>query len=267
MNINLEKHYRERNVLVTGATSGNGEALAYRLLDLGAEVLCLGRNEERLQDLSCCGAHTCQLDFADQGKVEEFCDSYFPFWEFDDIFHMAGNGFFGTLTPDWKSRFEQSDFRGPTQLLKGLLPRMKAGGTVAVISSAIAGLGDIPELRDYQGMKRKMVDWCRTNTNLYASQGLNLMLISMGFIGTDIWNRASGLPRWAGNLVQKALPDPGEYTSQILEDAANWESVSYPGWLAKAVKVDVPPAPFVKDILTGVGRIGIRTVRSFGGYK
>lgn len=40
-----------KNIIVTGATSGIGMCLAKNLSELGANVLAIGRREERLKNL------------------------------------------------------------------------------------------------------------------------------------------------------------------------------------------------------------------------
>jgi len=40
-----------KNVLITGATSGIGKALAERMVDAGVFVIAVGRRQDRLDDL------------------------------------------------------------------------------------------------------------------------------------------------------------------------------------------------------------------------
>ena len=40
-----------KNVLITGATSGIGQALAERIVDAGVFVIAVGRRQDRLDDL------------------------------------------------------------------------------------------------------------------------------------------------------------------------------------------------------------------------
>lgn len=262
-------YYRGRAVLVTGATSGNGLALALRLHALGAKVVAMGRNDGRLEELHQQGMRVYKLDLADPAGIDRYCEIGHGHCAFDDIFHLAGNAPFGVLTDDEMRAFEAADLTGPIRLLTGLLPRMRAGGTVAVVTSASVGLGDIPDLRAYQQVKRGMVGWWSRNRGLYLAHGVNLMLISMGFIGTDIWDRAPGFPHWLGRLVRQAVPPPERFVDGLLADAASWESVSYPGWLAGWARVDEEGRyaldPWARLALTVAGRVGLRALRPLGG--
>ncbi len=59
-----------KRVLVTGATSGIGEAMARSFLDLGATVHLLGRNPDKVADY----ARELRLDVPNADIVEEVCD-------------------------------------------------------------------------------------------------------------------------------------------------------------------------------------------------
>jgi len=257
----LETYYGSKTVLVTGATSGNGRALAYRLRELGAEVYGIGRNAQCLSELNDCGIHAFHLDLTPDDHCDSFVKSDLKDIRFDYVFHLAGSAFFDNPDPQTKVQLRTSDLLGPTYLLERLLlaRRLNPGGTVAVVTSGSAGLGDIPRIQNYQEIKREMVVWWRRNRDWFVAHGSNLMLISMGFIGTDIWKRAPGLPSWARTLATLVLPKPERFTDLILTDAANWEPVSYPGWFADLVPIDTVTGgyrgkAFTQAALTILGR-------------
>ena len=61
-------------VLVTGATSGIGRAMALTLKAAGYAVLALGRNPDALTELAQAGIETLALDLADPGAVQSLAD-------------------------------------------------------------------------------------------------------------------------------------------------------------------------------------------------
>ncbi|OHV08474.1 SDR family oxidoreductase [Kushneria phosphatilytica] len=69
-----QSHYPSLNgrcYVVTGATSGIGEATARALIDQGARVVALGRNAEALSRLAEYGCETHPLDITDSAQLEQ----------------------------------------------------------------------------------------------------------------------------------------------------------------------------------------------------
>jgi len=231
----LRDEYDGAVCVVTGATSGNGEALAHHLHRLGADVHGIGRNREKLEALCRRRIRAYRADLSDPEDIA-FLLSHLP-GHIDFVFHMAGNSMTGHH-PDQVRRLRESDFIGPTRLLDGLVRRMSSG-TVAVNTSASAAMRDVPRLLTYQTVKREMVEWWATSRDFYfESHGVNLMLISMGLISTPIRLQGSrGRSEW---LVKKLpVPGPRWWTRRILRDAALKRPVSYPGLGAKLGKLDL----------------------------
>ncbi|MDF0599113.1 SDR family oxidoreductase [Psychromarinibacter sp. C21-152] len=82
-----------RRALVTGASSGIGQACAAALAQAGAHVVCLARGAEKLQatvDLIAeegGAAEACVLDMSDIGALAEMLETYDPF---DVVVNSAG---------------------------------------------------------------------------------------------------------------------------------------------------------------------------------
>jgi dehydrogenase/reductase SDR family member 12 len=94
-----------KTMIVTGASSGIGQAVAVELAALGAEVWLLGRSQERLsiastaaQDAGGNGrVHAAQVDVLDVGAVSSFVDRVSSMHtELDALIHNAG-----ALFPDY----------------------------------------------------------------------------------------------------------------------------------------------------------------------
>lgn len=81
------RRIRGRRFLITGGTSGIGEALAERLLDNGAHAVVTGRNRDKFEQspLAGKGAEFLELDMAELDRVAAY-----PFADFDGLVCNAG---------------------------------------------------------------------------------------------------------------------------------------------------------------------------------
>jgi NAD(P)-dependent dehydrogenase (short-subunit alcohol dehydrogenase family) len=126
--------YKGKNVVITGAASGMGQAAAQLLVDVGAQVYALD-----IAEISVPVAHSFQVDMKDQASLDKVlkalpADVY-------ALFNCAG-------VPN--PPFSAADavlinFSGLRYLTEQLLPRIPAGGAIASIAST-AGMGWKPNL-------------------------------------------------------------------------------------------------------------------------
>lgn len=128
--------------VVTGATSGIGEAAAVRLAADGFDVVIGGRREERLRAVAeATGARWHVLDVTDPASVDRFCDAV---EECRVLVNNAG----GALGLDrieqadegeWRTMFEVNVL-GTLRMTKRLLPLLEASGDGHVVNvGSIAG--------------------------------------------------------------------------------------------------------------------------------
>lgn len=83
----VEKH-TQKHIVITGATSGIGEALAKDYLKQGHVVYAVGRNTEKLAELANMGMHTQALDVTQREAVLAWFDT---FNKIDMVILVAGN--------------------------------------------------------------------------------------------------------------------------------------------------------------------------------
>lgn len=138
-----------RVALVTGATSGFGEAMARRLLAAGAHVIATGRRADRLDAL---GAEfpagrllTCVLDVRDQTSIDTMlADLPAPFDAIDILFNNAGLALGLSKAheadrDDWQTMID-TNVSGLVRITRAVLPGMVARnrGDVINMSSVAA---------------------------------------------------------------------------------------------------------------------------------
>ncbi len=228
----LRRKYAGKTIVVTGATSGNGQALANLLLALGAVVIGLGRNVARLAELECRGGIPYQLDLSDFAAIDEFVTWFDLHYErCDGLFHLAGTTLVGEAGAAEFQAFKAADLDGPVRLAEGFLSTMNRGATVAMVSSIAAAVPEAHGLRQYAEVKGAVASWCGQNRARFTASGANLMLIAMGAIATNV-GRSAGLGGAFNRAAEMLLPPPERYSPQILKDAAAGKPASFPGRFA-----------------------------------
>lgn len=145
-----------RWAVVTGASSGIGEATARALAAAGFEVMVGARRMDRLDALAAeIGGQAARLDVADPASVEAFCAAVPA--ELAVLVNNAG-GALG-LEPvaqardeDWTAMY-QSNVLGLMRVTRALLPRLVAGGGHIVNITSIAGREVYPGGAGYTAAK------------------------------------------------------------------------------------------------------------------
>jgi uncharacterized protein len=155
-----------RSALVTGASSGIGEAIA-RFLPVGTDLLLQGRDEARLAAVAASVARsgrrveTVAIDLAKPGAAEALAERGLAFGV-DLLVNNAGIGRAGRFdrnAPDAEAEMVAVNVLAPVvitrALLPGMLDRAHAGGGRAglIIVSSIAGFGPVPFLTTYAATK------------------------------------------------------------------------------------------------------------------
>ena len=150
-----------RTALVTGATSGIGEATARRLAGLGARVVAAGRRAERLDRLAGELGAACRplvLDVTDDEAVASLPETLGPDWAPDVLVNNAGlalglGGADQAELADW-DRMIAVNVRGLVHVTRALLPSLRARERADVVNvGSVAGTYPYPGGNAYAGTK------------------------------------------------------------------------------------------------------------------
>jgi len=124
--------------LITGATSGIGEATAYRLQDRGYSVFAAGRNPKVLNILQSRGLQARALDVTDEKAVTELVEEIDADYGGVDV--LVNNAGLGLSTPleqvpltDLRSIFE-TNVVAMLHLSQCVLPGMRARGVGTIVN-------------------------------------------------------------------------------------------------------------------------------------
>jgi len=179
---------RRRVAVVTGASSGIGEATVRRLQEEGLEVVAGARREERLRDLAAeCGARWVRLDVTDQQSVDAMVAGLD---ECDILVNNAG-GAFGfapaaqTVDEDWRRMYE-TNVLGTLRMTRALLPLLeRSGGGHIVNVTSIAGFEVYPGGAGYSAAKWAQRALTRTLRLELLGKPVRVTEIAPGMVETE----------------------------------------------------------------------------------
>ncbi|MER5453067.1 oxidoreductase [Streptomyces sp. NPDC002766] len=224
--------------LVTGASSGIGEATALRLHSLGFTVYGAARRTDRLQELEAHGIRPLAMDVTDDesmrtGIARIIAES----GRLDVLVNNAGYGSYGALEdvpPDEARRQFEVNVFGAARLAQLALPHMRArrSGTIVNITS-VGGKIHAPLGSWYHGTKfalEAVSDCLRLETKPF---GVNVVVVEPGAIRTE-WGSIA-----ADHLRHTSLDGAYAAQAQAVAHSLSSESTakrsSPPDVIAKAV--------------------------------
>lgn len=187
------------NVVVTGASSGIGAALARRLAAGGATVGIVARREDRLAEvLADCrkdapGSRMWVADLADlQGAERLVAEAWDAFGQLDALVNNAGvpmRRHTSKLDADTLEWVMKVNFLAPARMTLALLPKMlgRGSGTIVNVSSVAGRLGNANEAA-YSASKFALCGWSEAIAVDLWGTGVTVRLVNPGPIDTEIWD-------------------------------------------------------------------------------
>lgn len=190
-------YFRDRAVLVTGASSGIGAELARQLGRAGAKLTLVARRQGLLQkladEIAAAGAPAplvVEADVSRDGDMERAVDESVRRWGGLDV-AVANAGFgvggaFHTLSvDDYRRQFETNVF-GVLRTIYAALPHVRnARGNVVIIGS-VAGWVATPGVSAYAMSKFALRALADAITPELRFAGVKVTLISPGFVDSNI---------------------------------------------------------------------------------
>ncbi len=222
--------FRENVTIITGASSGIGEALAYELAGRGAWLVLGARNLDALETV----AEKCrtvggkalavQADVSEQEQCHKLVErAVSEFGRVDTLVNNAGISMwarFETLeNPDLIERVMKVNFLGAVYCTYYALPYLKqTQGRIGCISSLASKL-IAPGNTGYVASKLAMEGFFDSLRPEIAEAGVSVTMLGLGFIDTG----------FAGRMLD-AKGEPSEGIARMLrgtkqvkpEDAARW---------------------------------------------
>lgn len=187
---------KDKVVLLTGASSGIGEALAYELANHGAKLILSARRREELERVkSACknpeSIHILPLDLGDAFAVSQKAKEAESFHGHVDILINCGgisqrDKVINTAM-DVDRKLMEVNYFGAIALTKALLPKMveRKSGHQVVITSAV-GIVSTPFRSSYAASKHALHGFYDALRAEHHADGLKVSIILPGYVRTRI---------------------------------------------------------------------------------
>jgi short-subunit dehydrogenase len=194
---------RGKRVLVTGASSGIGKAIALELARKGAAVALAARRLDRLGETANeirCGSPSAAAPLAvrcdvtnreEVGRLVQTCRGYLG--GIDILVNNAGSGVYGetvrTSVEEIRAIMEVN-FYGALNCLFEVMPAMsQAGGGLIVNISTAAALHGVPYLAAYGASKAALAAFSQSLRAEISGSGIAIMVVYPGYTETEFFAR------------------------------------------------------------------------------
>lgn len=221
----------DKTFIITGASAGIGKALAFKLASQGAKLVLAARNQDALEKIAdaCIQSGTQALSVpTDVTKPEDCChlieQTVKHFGTIDGLVNNAGIGmsvrFEEVKDLTLFERIMQVNYLGSVYCTYYALPYLKTSKGLLVAISSLTGKTGIPTRSGYAASKHAMQGFFDSLRIELRGTGVDVLVVSPGFVATDIRNRilgADGKPIVTGlPKGQKNIMSVEECTEQIL---------------------------------------------------
>ena len=220
-------------VLVTGASSGIGRAIAIACAKSGDAVVLTGRNVVRLEEtraqMSGDGHIILPADLTDEAQRRALAEQV-PM--LDGVVHCAGIGsrvLCKMLEPDDVQHVMEANFNAPVLLQAALLQEKKiaAGASIVFIASAAATMPSVGNAI-YSASKAALVSYAKCLSLELAARKIRVNCISPAMVWTDL--ALVGATEEQLREAEQAYPlkryaqpeDIAPMATYLLSDEASW---------------------------------------------
>ncbi len=183
-------------IIVTGASSGIGWALAEQLAHHKTRLVLASRNTQKLEELaqvvSRLGSEACAVptDVSNSAERSRLIDTTASrCGGLDILINNAGvgaMGFFSDAGEDRLRRIFEINFFATTELTRLALPHLRQGKNPMVVNvSSILGRRAIPGCTEYCASKFALAGWSEGLRAELSQQGIHVLLVCPGRIQTN----------------------------------------------------------------------------------
>lgn len=221
----LKDHLHNKTILITGASSGIGEELAYQLANISCHLILVARRGEKLKEIKqniereAAKVSIFQADLRGKQDMESFLEFLHELPNGLDI--AVSNAGLSINRSIFDSLDRYHDFTrtmainyfAPVQLLLSLIPVLrKTQGQIINISTINALLAPVPYFAAYQASKTAFDIWLRSIARELEAEGVSTSTIYLPLVKTPMITHTSSYKnvpamtsRHAANIICKLM--------------------------------------------------------------
>ena len=191
-------NFKNKKILVTGATGGIGDSIVKKFLSLDASVLGTGTNNEKLEALkkNYPKIETAKFDISEHEKIDEFIENVFSkLGGLDILINNAGitkdNLSLRMKNDEWQKIID-INLSSTFYLCKSAIKKMLKNkyGRIVNITSIVGHTGNIGQA-NYSASKAGVVAMSKSLAIEYAKKNISVNCVSPGFIQTKMTEKIS----------------------------------------------------------------------------
>ncbi len=254
----LERAVAGKRVMITGASSGIGEALALRVGEAGGEVLAVARSEDKLEAVAAgirdgggsATAHPC--DLTDLEEIErmaaEVVDAH---GGVDVLVNNAGRSIRRSVARSYDrihdfERTIELNYLGPVQLVLKLLPGMRERRSGLIVNVSTMGLQvNTPRFSAYLASKAALDAFSRSIASEILDDRVAITTVYMPLVRTPMIE-PSGIYRDFPALTPEAA-------AEMVADAIAGRPKRATTFAGRIAEVTYATAPKVQDAIVNAG--------------
>ena len=194
--------FKNKVVLITGASSGIGKDTAIEFAKKGANIVLISRTKEKLEKVAeqlkqfNVTVLVCQCDVSNKDQVKEISKTVLEKFDSVDILvNNAGFAIYGSVTDlsidDIESQMETNYF-GMIYCIKNFLPLMldKKSGHIVNVASVAASFG-LPGIASYCASKFAMLGFSEGLKHELKNTGVGITVVSPIMVRTNFFDHPS----------------------------------------------------------------------------
>ena len=191
-------NFKNKKILITGATGGIGEYLVKKFISLDGEVLVTGTNEKKLENLKneISNIKVIKFDLSNHSEIESFVnDAISKLNGIDVLVNNAGitadNLSLRMKNEEWQKVID-INLTSTFYLCKNVIKKMlkNKSGKIVNITSIVGHTGNIGQ-SNYAASKAGIIAMSKSLAIEYAKKNIFINCVSPGFIKTNMTDKIS----------------------------------------------------------------------------